>query len=72
MTDTFDIYDADPDEPDTADIVHQFLARWPAHDHPAIRDLREAYNHHTAQDEFDLGRRTYLSMCDLFVVARDA
>jgi hypothetical protein len=74
MTDNLDIHDPEPDEPGTADIVHQFLLerRAAANDQPAIQDLREAYDHHTAQDEFDHGRRTYLSMCDLFVLARGA
>ncbi len=73
MTDNIDINDPEPDQPDAADIVHQFLLeRRAANDNdPDIQDLQEAYNHHTAQEEFDLRRRTHRSLCDLFVLVRN-
>lgn len=65
-----DINDPNPDEP-TPDTIHKFLlGRWAANDtHPAHQELQEAYDYHTAQDEFDVGRRTYQVMWDAYILA---
>jgi hypothetical protein len=70
MTDQLDIYDPEPNEL-TSDDVHQFLLeRRAANDErPEIQQLWQSFDYHTAQEEFDLGRRTYSEMRRRFLAA---